>query len=84
MISFAASFEMRSPRSSARSGAPVIPVAVKGSGQVVRDGRPGLPAVRVKVGPAVDLSGLEGKKSAMYTQAAQRTRGAVAELYESF
>ena len=56
----------------ARSGAPVIPVAVKGSGQVVRDGRPGLPVVRVKVGPAVDLSGLEGKKSAMYAQAAQR------------
>lgn len=66
-----------------RSGVPVIPVGIKGSGQVVRNGRPGLPVVRVKAGPAVDLSGLEGKKSAMYAQAAVRIRGAVEELYGS-
>jgi len=66
-----------------RSGAPVVPVAVKGSEQVIDHGRPGFPVVRVKVGPPVDLSGLEGKKSVMYAQAAARIQTVVAELYES-
>jgi len=66
-----------------RSGVPVVPVAVKGSEHVIDHGRPGLPQVKVRVGPAVDLSGLEGKKSVMYAQAADRIRDVVAELYES-
>ncbi|HMK91948.1 MAG TPA: lysophospholipid acyltransferase family protein [Thermoleophilia bacterium] len=66
-----------------RSGAPVVPLAIKGSEQVIDHGRPGLPHIRVKVGPAVDLDGLEGKKSVMYAQAAGRIHDAVAALYES-
>jgi 1-acyl-sn-glycerol-3-phosphate acyltransferase len=66
-----------------RSGAPVVPVALKGSNLVVHAGRPGLPVVRLKVGPPVDLAGLEGKKSAMYQQAADRIRAAVEVLYGS-
>ena len=64
-----------------RSGAPVVPVALKGSNLVVCDGRPGLPVVRIRVGPPVDLAGLEGKKSAMYQQAADRIRADVEVLY---
>ena len=47
-----------------RSGAPVVPVGLRGSGDPVFGGRPGLPVVRLKAGPPVDLSGLTGKKSA--------------------
>ena len=66
-----------------RSGAPVVPVAVKGSEQVIDHGRLGLPQVKVKVGPPVDLGGLEGKKSVMYAQAADRIHDVVAGLYET-
>ncbi len=66
-----------------RSGAPVVPVALRGSGELLRDGRPAFPVVRLKAGPVVDLSGLEGKKSAMYAQAADRIRRAVEALYET-
>lgn len=66
-----------------RSGAPVVPVALRGSGELLRDGRPGFPVVRLKAGPPVDLSGLEGKKSAMYAQAADRIRRAVEALYDT-
>ena len=59
-------------------------MGLKGSGEIVRDGRPGLPVVRVKAGAAVDLSGLEGKRSEMYVQAAARIREAVEALYASF
>jgi 1-acyl-sn-glycerol-3-phosphate acyltransferase len=64
-----------------RSGAPVVPVALRGSGELLRDGRPAFPVVRLKAGPPVDLSGLEGKKSAMYAQAADRIGNAVEALY---
>ena len=66
-----------------RSGVPVVPVAVKGSEQVIDRGRLGLPQVKVKVGPPVDLTGLAGKKSVMYAQAADRIHDAVAALYET-
>ena len=67
-----------------RSGAPVVPVGLRGSGDpVFGGGRPGLPVVRLKAGPPVDLSGLAGKKSEMYAQAADRIRAAVEALYES-
>lgn len=65
-----------------RSGAPVIPVAIKGSDYLIRNGRPRLPVVRIKAGPAVDLDGLSGKKSEQYKEAAERVRLAVKELYD--
>jgi len=66
-----------------RSGAPVIPVAIKGSNAIFRDGRPGLPVVRLKAGPAVDLSDLQERRSAVYDVATERLHGVVEELYAS-
>ena len=39
-----------------RSGAPVIPLALDGTQYMLRDGKPGFPALRGLVGPPVDLS----------------------------
>jgi 1-acyl-sn-glycerol-3-phosphate acyltransferase len=61
-----------------RSGAPVLPVAIRGSARLV----PFSSRVRVVVGDPVDLSGLEGRRSEVYAQAAGRIRQAVTELYE--
>jgi 1-acyl-sn-glycerol-3-phosphate acyltransferase len=65
-----------------RSGAPVIPVAVKGTNRIVDRSRVRFPAVRVSIGHPVDLGGLEGRRSAVYAEAAQRMGAAVSELYE--
>ncbi len=65
-----------------RSGAPVVPVAVRGTDRLLRRGRPGYPALRVKVGPPVDLSDIQGRGSAAYHEAARRMRDAVADLYD--
>jgi 1-acyl-sn-glycerol-3-phosphate acyltransferase len=65
-----------------RSGAPVVPVAVKGTERLVRRWRHGPPRVRVAAGPAVDLQGLEGRRSVVYAQAAERIRVAVKGLYD--
>lgn len=64
-----------------RSGAPVIPVALKGTRRLVSHRVPRFPSVRVNVGQAVDLSGLEGRKSEMYAAAAERIRAALRDLY---
>lgn len=64
-----------------RSGAPVVPVASKGTPDMWRDGRPGFPAPCVLVGEPVDLSGLTGRGSKVYAEAARRMQAAVAELY---
>lgn len=65
-----------------RSGAPVIPVAVKGTHELVRGRRPGLPKIRASVGPPVDLGGIEGRSSRSYREAARRMQLAVTELYD--
>jgi len=65
-----------------RSGAPVIPVVTKGTPEIWRDGRPGLPALRVLVGEPVDLSEMTGRGSKVYAEAAEKMREAVTELYE--
>lgn len=65
-----------------RSGAPVVPLAHDGTQYMVRDGRPGLPALRVEVGPPLDLSDIEGRNSRAYQEAARRMQAAVAGLYE--
>jgi 1-acyl-sn-glycerol-3-phosphate acyltransferase len=65
-----------------RSGAPVVPIAVKGTGHLLRRWRRGLPTVRVAVGPPVDLQRLEGRKSLVYAAAAERIRTAVKGLYD--
>lgn len=67
----------------ARSGCPVVPIAIRGTKEMVVDGRPRFPRVRVAVGPAVDLSGLQGSTKERHKAAAERTRVAVEELYES-
>ena len=65
-----------------RSGATVIPAALTGTNRIVHNGRPGLPVVHLIIGPPVDLSGFEGRKSVVYAQAAERMRVAVRGLYE--
>ncbi len=64
-----------------RSGAPVVPLALDGTQYMLRDGRPGLPALRGKVGPPVDLSDISGRNSKAYQEAARRMHEAVADLY---
>ena len=64
-----------------RSGAAVLPVAMDGTQRMLRDGRPGLPALRALVGPPLDLSDLTGRNSKAYQEAARRMRDAVAGLY---
>jgi 1-acyl-sn-glycerol-3-phosphate acyltransferase len=64
-----------------RSGAPVVPMAMDGTQRMVRDGRPGLPALRILVGPPLDLSDLTGRNSKTYQEAARRMQTAVADLY---
>lgn len=61
-----------------RSGAPVLPVAIRGSARLI----PFSSRVRVAVGAPVDLSGLQGRRSEMYAQATERIREAVVDLYE--
>jgi 1-acyl-sn-glycerol-3-phosphate acyltransferase len=64
-----------------RSGARVVPLAMDGSQRMVCHGRPGLPALRAKMGPPLDLSDLAGRNSRTYQEAARRMQVAVAELY---
>lgn len=64
-----------------RSGAPVVPLAHDGTQHLLRDGRPGLPALRVEVGPPLDLSDIGGRNSRAYQEAARRMQAAVAQLY---
>jgi 1-acyl-sn-glycerol-3-phosphate acyltransferase len=66
-----------------RSQAPVVPVAIRGTKQMARNGLPRFPRVRVAIGPPVDLSGLEGRGSERHAAAAERVRAAVAGLYDS-
>jgi len=66
-----------------RSGVPVIPVALRGTSAILGRGRPRAARVRVKAGPPVDLTGLDGPKSAQYATAAGRMRDAVRALYAS-
>lgn len=66
-----------------RSGAPVVPVAHHGTNRLLRDGRPGLPALRVKVGAPLDLSDVQGRGSAAYHEVARRMQAAVSDLYDS-
>lgn len=60
-----------------RSGAPVVPMAVRGTAHLVRHHLPVFPRVSVRVGPPVHLGGLEGRRSAVYTAAAERIQVAV-------
>jgi 1-acyl-sn-glycerol-3-phosphate acyltransferase len=64
-----------------RSGAPVIPLAMDGTQYMLRDGKPGLPALRGLVGPPVDLGGISARNSKAYREAATRMHDAVAALY---
>jgi 1-acyl-sn-glycerol-3-phosphate acyltransferase len=64
-----------------RSRAPVVPMAMGGTQRMFRDGRPGLPALRAKVGPPLDLSDLTARNSKTYQEAARRMHAAVADLY---
>jgi len=64
-----------------RSGAPVVPLAVDGTQRILRDGRPGLPALRARMGPPLDLSDLTARNSRAYREAARRMHDAVARHY---
>lgn len=65
-----------------RTGATVIPVAIKGTRTLGRAWPPRLSAVTTRIGKPVDLSGLEGRKSVVYTAAAERIEAAVRHLYD--
>ncbi len=65
-----------------RSGAAVVPMAMDGTQHLLRDGRPGLPALRALVGPPLDLSDVTGRNSKAYQEAARRMERAVKDLYE--
>jgi 1-acyl-sn-glycerol-3-phosphate acyltransferase len=65
-----------------RSGAPVVPAAVDGTRGALRGRPPRFTKVRVAVGPPVDLSGLEGRRSVAYTAASERIERAVKEIHE--
>jgi 1-acyl-sn-glycerol-3-phosphate acyltransferase len=64
-----------------RSGAAVVPMAMRGTQWMMRDGRPGLPALRAMMGPPLRLDDLQGRNSKTYHEAARRMQQAVAELY---
>jgi 1-acyl-sn-glycerol-3-phosphate acyltransferase len=64
-----------------RSGASVVPMAMDGTQRMVQGGRPGLPALRILVGPPLDLGDITGRNSKAYQEAARRMQTAVAELY---
>ena len=64
-----------------RSGAPVVPLAMDGTQHMLAGGRPGLPALRARMGPPLDLSDLTARNSKAYQEAARRMHDVVAELY---
>jgi len=66
-----------------RSGAPILPVALKGTKHLVRDHLPRRARVAVAIGPPVDLSGLEGPRSQVYEAATARIRDAVVAAWRS-
>lgn len=64
-----------------RSGAPVIPTAMKGTELIRGEGRvPRLSHVRLLAGPAIDLDDLQGRRSQVYAEAARRMKEAVSDL----
>jgi 1-acyl-sn-glycerol-3-phosphate acyltransferase len=67
----------------ARSGCPVVPVAIRGTKQMAVNKLPRFPRVRVAVGLPVDLGGLQGRTKERHEAAAERARLAVEQLYES-
>jgi 1-acyl-sn-glycerol-3-phosphate acyltransferase len=64
-----------------RSGAAVVPLAMRGTQWMMRDGRPGLPALRAMMGPPLRFDDLQGRNSKTYHEAARRMQEAVAGLY---
>lgn len=64
-----------------RSGAAVVPLALSGSQRILRDGRPGFPALRGRLGTPIDLSDISGRGSKAYREAARRMHETVADLY---
>jgi 1-acyl-sn-glycerol-3-phosphate acyltransferase len=66
-----------------RSGAPVIPAAMRGTEKIRRDGRLGLASVRLAAGPPVALDELRGRGSKVYAEASQRMMEAVSSLYHN-
>ena len=64
-----------------RSGAAVVPLAMRGTQWMMRDGRPGLPALRAMMGPPLRFDDLPGRNSKTYHEAARRMQEAVAGLY---
>ena len=67
----------------ARSGCPVVPVAIRGTKVMARHKLPRFPRVRVAVGAPVDVSDIEGRGGERHAAAAERVRLAVEQLYES-
>ena len=64
-----------------RSGAPVVPLALDGTQYMLRDGKPGLPALRGLVGPPIELGDISGRNSKAYQEAARRMHEAMVSLY---
>ena len=66
-----------------RGGCPVVPVAIRGTKKMAAHKLPHFPRVRVAIGPALDLSGLQGSAKERHEAAAERARRAVEQLYGS-
>ena len=64
-----------------RSGAPVVPLAMKGTQGMMRDGQPGLPRCAGLMGPPLRPQRPQGRNSKAYQEAARRMHEAVAGLY---
>jgi 1-acyl-sn-glycerol-3-phosphate acyltransferase len=66
-----------------RSGAPVVPAAMKGTEEIRREGRlPSFSRVRLTAGPPVILDDLQGRASKAYAEASRRMMEAVSDLYQ--
>ena len=66
----------------ARSGAPVVPVAISGADLICAEGRPHWPWVRLTVGRPITFAGRQRGKAA-YTRIAEELREAVVRLHDT-
>jgi 1-acyl-sn-glycerol-3-phosphate acyltransferase len=66
-----------------RSGAPVVPAAVRGADGIAAGRWRERPTVRLRVGPPLDLAGVSGSNHDVTREITRRAEVAVRELYDS-
>lgn len=65
-----------------RSGAPVVPAAIRGADGIVVRRRLARPPVRLRIGPPLDLAGISGPDRDVIREVTRRAEAAVGELYD--